>query len=232
MSGKDWIEAASQRTKAVKRPVNQVEVDWKSKLPDGKGGNNRTVKRAAQNTTGQLASELGVGRGLVENPHSASKSLQVVEVARRDPIADLEGKRELNDAQVRAAGIVKRAVERLGMSIGTVDPSRIRVDCAGAGDPEEIMLEAGRTLRRVREVLGRDQANIIIRAAGYGVSTMVIACDCVVAAEQAANGAADRGTKSYVVRTIQLGLTALAVEFGLVKLSYRQRDYLAELLGD
>lgn len=223
MSGADmdWVAGANQSRKRAKRRANKVDV----KRPERSGQR----KREAQ------------GRGLdfaecsdiVKRAEQLKKDIEPISRrANRDPIENLKSKGELTWPQGQAAHVIREAFRKLGIDPSSIDPRRIRVDCASAGDPELRMLEAKETLQRVHGCLDRTEANIVVRAAGFEEGIFSIALDYVTKAEHAANGAADRASKGYVIRSLQNGLDKVASEFGFQDEKGRPRDYLAELLGD
>lgn len=150
----------------------------------------------------------------------------------KDPIQTLARKDLLDDAQVRAAHVIRQAVEKLSGGGGCIDLSRMRVDCAGAGDPTLYMLEAAELLGRIRAAVGPDYANIVIRVAGYGEGPAGVARAYVRVAADLANGGADRASRGFVIRALQRGLDLAALELGIARPGdVASRDYVSELLG-
>ena len=136
-----------------------------------------------------------------------------------DPIENLFARGRLDDMQHKAAHLVRKAVEGMSQSVGSIDPERIRVDGGKAGDATIYILEAGDVLKRAKQAveleMGREGWNVVRRVAGDGEALTVVALDFVVSAEELKNGGVSREAKAYASRALQLGLNHVAVEFGL-----------------
>nr|WP_320141657.1 hypothetical protein [uncultured Cohaesibacter sp.] len=194
----DWADAESKaaREKAMRKPsCRQVE-----------------------ETNAALASERDLTRVTVENPDGRG-SMERVTKRVRDPIENLYSQGKLDDAQHKAAHMVRRAVEGMGTSIGSVDPERIRVDGGRAGDPAIYMLEAAETLRRVQKAveaeMGKEGWAIVRRVAGYGEALSVVAMDFAVSLDDLKNGGVSREARAYASRALQRGLNCVVGEFGM-----------------
>ncbi|WP_321449272.1 hypothetical protein [uncultured Cohaesibacter sp.] len=176
------------------------------------------VKRAK---TEDLPARAGgpIKRVMIENPYGKG---EFEKVKRRviDPIENLFARGRLDDMQHRAAHIVRKAVEGMAQSVGSIDPERIRVDCSGAGDSTVFIMEASAMLKRAQQAveleMGREGWNVVRRVAGDGETLTTVAFDFVVSAEEISNGGLSREAKAYASRALQLGLNHVAVEFGLM----------------
>ncbi|WP_316859949.1 hypothetical protein [uncultured Cohaesibacter sp.] len=179
----------------------------------------RRKTQAAPKTAGVMASEQDLISDLVENPYCKG-SMEPVLKRVADPIEKLFSRGDLDDAQHKAAHIVRRAVEGMGVCIGSIDPERVRVDCSGSGDMTMRMLTAAKTLKQVEEAvcleLGRNGFNIVRRIAGYGEGVSAVAMDYACKVDDLKNGGVSRGARTYVNRCLFMGLNAVAESFGLI----------------
>ncbi len=195
----DWAEAENKaaRARAGRKPFRKI----------GSG------------CDGRLAGEKALKRVMVENPDGKG---EMEKVTRRviDPIENLFARGRLDDLQHRAAHIVRKAVEGMSQSVGSIDPERIRVDGGGTGDATVRILEAGEVLQRAQRAveleMGREGWNVVRRVAGDGEALTVVAFDFVVSAEETKNGGVSREAKAYASRALQLGLNCVVEEFGLL----------------
>ena len=229
----DWADAENKaiRARAIRtkrrRPQQTIE---REPLPgsalhqlnkaDGLKGRKRrmqTVSRAKEDLGGAKTGG-PIKRVMIENPYGKG---EFEKVKRRviDPIENLFARGRLDDMQHKAAHIVRKAVEGMAQSVGSIDPERIRVDCSGAGDSTVFIMEASAVLKRAQEVvelnMGREGWNVVRRVAGDGEALTVVALDFVVSAEELKNGGVSREAKAYASRALQRGLNCVAAEFGV-----------------
>lgn len=230
----DWAEAENKATRvrvrrpqARKRPQQTIEREPLSgselhqlNKADGLKGRKmhmQTVTRAKEDL-GEVKVGGPIKRVMIENPYGKG---EFEKVKRRviDPIENLFARGCLDDMQHKAAHIVRKAVEGMAQSVGSIDPERIRVDCSGAGDSTVYIMEASATLKRAQQAveleMGREGWNVVRRVAGDGETLTAVAFDFVVSAEEVSNGGLSREAKAYASRALQLGLNHVAVEFGL-----------------
>ncbi|SFO06338.1 hypothetical protein SAMN04488056_10324 [Cohaesibacter marisflavi] len=194
----DWAEAENRaaRARATRQPSRKIKTE----------------------TDTRLAGEKSLKRVMVENPYGNG---DMERATRRviDPIENLFARGRLDDMQHKAAHLVRKAVEGMNQSVGSIDPERIRVDGGKAGDATVYILEAGEVLKRAQKAveieMGREGWSVVRRVAGFGEALTVVALDFVVSAEELKNGGVSREAKAYASRTLQLGLNCVAVEFGL-----------------
>ncbi len=177
-----------------------------------------SVTRACTEDLSGAPAHKAFKRVMVENPYGKG---EMERVKRRviDPIENLFARGRLDDMQHRAAHLVRKAVEGMAQSVGSIDPERIRVDCSRAGDSSIFIMEAGALLKRaqnaVEREMGRDGWNVVRRVAGDGETLTAVAFDFIVSAEETKNGGVSREAIAYASRALQLGLNHVAVEFGL-----------------
>ena len=230
----DWADAENRAVRARalrrKRPAEQQKIE-KEPLPGsglyqlnqkhGLKGKEKLMEAVNRARAEELPARAGgpIKRVMVENPYGKG---EFERVTRRviDPIENLFARGRLDDMQHRAAHLVRRAVEGMAQSVGSIDPERIRVDCSGAGDSTIYIMEAGKMLKRAQEAvereMGREGWSVVRRVAGDGEALTVVALDFVVSAEELSNGGVSREAKAYASRALQLGLNHVAVEFGLI----------------
>nr|WP_321482602.1 hypothetical protein [uncultured Cohaesibacter sp.] len=194
----DWAEAenSAARKRAVRQPIRKIKTE----------------------TDTRLAGEKSLKRVMVENPYGNGEMERATKRV-IDPIENLFARGRLDDMQHKAAHLVRKAVEGMSQSVGSIDPERIRVDGGKAGDATIYILEAGDVLKRAKQAveleMGREGWNVVRRVAGDGEALTVVALDFVVSAEELKNGGVSREAKAYASRALQLGLNHVAVEFGL-----------------
>nr|WP_319513817.1 hypothetical protein [uncultured Cohaesibacter sp.] len=230
----DWADAENKavRARALRRtrPAEQQQIE-KEPLPGsglyqlnqkhGLKGKEKLMEAVNRAKTEELPTRVGgpVKRVMIENPYGKG---EFEKVKRRviDPIENLFARGRLDDMQHRAAHLVRKAVEGMAQSVGSIDPERIRVDCSGAGDSTVFIMEASATLKRAQQAveleMGREGWNVVRRVAGDGETLTAVALDFVVSAEELKNGGVSREAKAYASRALQLGLNHVAVEFGLM----------------
>jgi hypothetical protein len=231
----DWADAENRaaRARSIRRtkPAAQQEIEreplpgsdaYRSNQQQGLKGKRKhmeSVSRAKAESTRDTLEHKAIKRVMVENPYG-NGTMERVKKRVIDPIENLFARGRLDDMQHKAAHIVRKAVEGMSQSVGSIDPERIRVDCSGAGDSTVIIMEAGALLKRAQKAveleMGREGWGVVRRVAGDGETLTAVAFDFVVSAEEVSNGGVSREAKGYATCTLQRGLNCVAAEFGLI----------------
>ena len=108
-----------------------------------------------------------------DHPVSGSnpRRVKVVKNLRESAIETLFARKRLDEAQKRAADRFRATWEACGGSVGAMDYSQLRVDGGGAKDPiSDRQVDASKTLRACRDVLGQRNYDLVVRVAAQGLS--------------------------------------------------------------
>ena len=194
-------------------------VDWaEAENRAAKAKVSRRSSFRSSNTDGTLASKRDLRSAVIENPYIPG-SMETATKRVRDPIENLYSQGKLDNAQLKAAHILRRAVEKMGTRISSVDPERVRVDGGKKGDPALYMLNGAETLQRAQRAvegeLGKEGWAIVRRVAAYGEGLTVVARDYAVCESDLKNGGISREAKAYASRALQRGLEHAAMALGV-----------------
>ncbi|WP_321338107.1 hypothetical protein [uncultured Cohaesibacter sp.] len=165
-----------------------------------------------------MASRRDLERTLIENPYLKGE-METATRRTRDPLDSLHRQGKLDDAQLRAAHILRRTVERMGTRINSVDPERVRVDGGKKADPALYLLEGTETLKKaqraVESALGKEGWAIVRRVAAYGEGLSVVGRDYAVSEADLKHDGISREAKAYVSRALLRGLEHAAKALGV-----------------
>jgi len=224
-----WVDPVGKSVRERKLALQSRTAPASVARPDPAGETDDTppvrVKRGRRRK--KAASRPGVGyegqrklvRETVDNPFHASQGdahrfETVTRNVLHDPIEHMYSRGTIGDAQ-RAAGMrVRELVEALGL-----DAVRSLVlDGAGCGglrcEIADHRLDAGRKMRALRDALGADMTDLLVRVAGYGVPITVVAADYDEDPAGAANGACSKSARNGVGFMLRRALTLAAEHFG------------------
>jgi len=99
------------------------------------------------------------------------KRITVAKNLRESAVETLFARGKLDEAQKKAADRFRAAWEACGGTDGAMDYGQVRVDGGGAKDPiSERQIDAGKTLRDCRVLLGQRNFDLVVDVAGRGLS--------------------------------------------------------------
>jgi NAD(P)-dependent dehydrogenase (short-subunit alcohol dehydrogenase family) len=188
---------------------NRADQERSRRKPVGKRGEAKVTV---------MASQRDLKQAVIENPYLKGEMETAIKRT-RDPLDSLHRQGKLDDAQLKAALILRRTVERMGTRINSVNPERIRVDGGKKADPALYILEGAETLRTaqkaVESALGKEGWAIVRRVAAYGEGLSVVGRDYALSEADLRNDGISREAKTYVSRTLLRGLEHAARALGV-----------------